>query len=73
MKIPIPVRPGPYLYVVVHPDGSTENIDTPDETLDAGSIEVEVDDSDRVMELARSSTSDPDLAPARGQLWPEES
>jgi hypothetical protein len=40
--------------------------------LDEGTAEVLVEPGDRIVEIALSSTSDPDLDPARGQLWPRE-
>jgi hypothetical protein len=33
-------------------------------------VEVVVAEGDRVLEVTLSSTSDPDLDPGRGQLWP---
>ncbi len=68
----VPVRTGPYQYVRVGPDGSTATIPVDRAALDAGTIEVDVVTGDRVMEIALSSTSDPDLDPPHGQLWPAE-
>jgi hypothetical protein len=70
MTANIPVRRGPFQYVVVGPDGSTTTVQIEEADLAAGSVRVEVGDGDRVLEIALASTSDPDLNPARGQLWP---
>lgn len=64
------VRTGSYQYVLVRPDGSSTTIRVDREALDAGSVEVGVSEGDRVIEVALSSTSDPDLDPPRGELWP---
>jgi hypothetical protein len=66
----IPVRKGPYQYVLVGADGTTETISVTDQQLDAGWVEVEVSEGQQITEVALSSTSDPDLDPARGELWP---
>lgn len=68
----VPVRSGPYQYVRVRADGSTATVHVGEEDFEAGTVEVCVAPGDRVMEVALSSTSDPDLDPARGQLWPPE-
>ena len=67
-----PVRSGPYQYVRVRPDGTSVTIPVDDSARDAGVAAAEVDDGDTIVEVALSSTSDPDLDPPRGQLWPEE-
>jgi hypothetical protein len=68
----VPVRSGPYLYVRVRSDGDSETVAIGADDLEAGFVTVRVAPGDRVMEVALSSTSDPDLDPARGQLWPPE-
>lgn len=68
----IPVRRGPYQYVRVAADGATTPIRVDPSALDAGALEVDVRDGETVTEIALSSTSDPDLDPARGQLWPKD-
>jgi hypothetical protein len=70
MVATIPVRIGPFQYVRVHRDGTTTTIVITEEQLDAGQATVEVEEGDALAEVALSSTSDPDLKPARGQLWP---
>lgn len=71
-KITIPVRTGPYQYVATRSGGETETLDVTAGEREAGEAEVEVGEGDIVMEIALSSTSNPDLDPARGQLWPPE-
>ena len=71
-RVCVPVRLGPYQYVLVRLNGTTSTIVVPRVALDAGTIEVIVRPGDLVMEVALKSTSDPDLDPARGQLWPSE-
>lgn len=66
------VREGSFLYVLVHSDGSTSTIPVDQSALDRGRIRVRVLPEDRIIEIALKSTSDPDLDPARGQIWPEE-
>jgi len=66
------VRSGPYQYVRVRPDGSSATIPVSHAALAAGSADVDVGPGDRIVEVALSSTSDPDLDAARGQLWPPE-
>ena len=72
MKVTIPVRPGPYQYVLVTKDGSSTTVSVDPEALERGSVEVSPEEGDRIMEVALASTSDPDLEPAAGQLWPPE-
>jgi hypothetical protein len=67
-----PVRSGPYQYVRVRPDGTSETIPVDDATLEAGVGAAEVAAGDTIVEVALSSTSDPDLDPPHGQLWPLE-
>jgi hypothetical protein len=69
-RVRVPVRTGSYQYVLVRPDGSSTTIPVGPEALEEGSVEVEVSAGDAVMEVALSSTSDPDLDPPRGELWP---
>jgi hypothetical protein len=68
----IPIREGRYEYVRVAPDGAATTLVIDEEARAAGVATVAVSDGDRVLEVNRSSTSDPDFEPARGQLWPEE-
>jgi len=70
MTIEIPIRSGPFNYVLVRADGTTVEIHPDDAQLAAGSTSVDVEQGDQILEIALSSTSDPDLDPARGQLWP---
>ena len=70
-SVTIPVRPGRYSYVRVAPDGATSTIHVPATALDRGIASVEVAPGESIVEIALSSTSDPDLAPARGVLWGE--
>ena len=72
MRITIPVRGGPYQYVVMRAGGAAETLGVTQAERDAGAAEVEVAGGDTVLEIALSSTSNPDLDPARGQLWPAE-
>jgi hypothetical protein len=71
-RVCVPVRIGPYQYVLVRSNGATSTIVVPRVALDAGTAEVIVRPGDLVIEVALKSTSDPDLDPARGQLWPNE-
>ncbi len=70
-RIRLSVRPGPYQYVRVGADGTSVTIPVSRAEIDAGFAEATVEPDDIVMEIALKSTSDPDLDPARGQLWPE--
>ena len=69
-RISIPVREGRYQYVRVRPGGETSTIKVAPADLERGTVEVAVDEGDRLLEVTLSSTSDPDLDPGRGQLWP---
>lgn len=71
-RVRVDVRTGPYQYVLVRPDGTSSTIRVEPAERATGTVETEVYDGDRVLEVALSSTSDPDLDPARGQLWPPE-
>jgi hypothetical protein len=70
MTVTIPVRPGPFQYVLVRSDGTRSTVDVEREGIERGSVFVEVGTGDRVLEIALASTSDPDLDRAKGQLWP---
>jgi hypothetical protein len=70
--VTIPVRRGRYDYVLVRPDGTSTTLDVTESDLDAEQHTAALRDGERVVEIALSSTSDPDLDPARGQLWPRE-
>jgi hypothetical protein len=70
MTTSIPVRTGPFQYVLVRADGSTSTISIDESAIEAGRFDVSVAEDDRILEIALSSTSDPDLDPPRGQLWP---
>jgi hypothetical protein len=70
MNAKIPVRSGSFQYVLVRKDGSTHTLKVDDGDTRSGWLEVAVVDGDRLLEIALSSTSDPDLNPPRGQLWP---
>jgi hypothetical protein len=67
-----PVRRGPYQYVRVRPDGTSSTVTVDEQMLHDGVASCEVAPDDRIVEVALSSTSDPDLDPPRGQLWPSE-
>ena len=71
-SVRFPVRSGPYQYVRVGSDGTSTTIEVGDADLERGSAEASVADGESIVEVALSSTSDPDLDPPRGQLWPEE-
>ena len=68
--ISIPVREGRYQYVRVRPSGETHTVRVGPADFERGVAAVAVRDGDRVLEVTLSSTSDPDLDPGRGQLWP---
>ena len=71
-SVRFPVRTGPYQYVRVQSDGTTETIPVGDGDLETGTAEAHVGEGDAIVEVALSSTSDPDLDPPHGQLWPRE-
>ena len=66
-EVTIPVRGGRYDYILVRPDGTSTRLDVTDSDLAAGHHTAALRDGERVVEIALSSTSDPDLDPARGQ------
>ncbi|HQR38452.1 MAG TPA: hypothetical protein PLF26_08615 [Blastocatellia bacterium] len=70
-SVTIPVRPGRYAYVRVGPDGSTSTVHVSTRELDRGKATVDVTPGESIVEIALSSTSDPDLDPARGVVWAE--
>lgn len=72
MTIEIEVRTGPYQYVLTRLDGSAVTLDVSPAEREEGMAAVDVSEGDTVMEVALASTSDPDLDPARGRLWPAE-
>lgn len=65
------VRPGRYAYVRVGARGDAHDVHVSHAERENGTFETIVAPGDRILEIALSSTSDPDLAPARGQLWPD--
>jgi hypothetical protein len=67
-----PVRSGPYQYIRVGSDGTSSTLPVDGAQLEAGTAEARIASGDTVVEVALSSTSDPDLDPPRGQLWPAE-
>jgi citrate lyase subunit beta/citryl-CoA lyase len=71
-RVRVPVRSGPYQYLLVGPDGESSTIPVDGWARDAGWAHVDVGPDDRVIEIALKSTSDPDTDPPRGQLWPDE-
>jgi len=68
--ISIPVREGRYQYVRVRPSGETKTVRVGPSDFECGTADVAVAEGDCVLEVTLSSTSDPDLDPGRGQLWP---
>lgn len=68
----LPVRTGKFGYVRVARDGTTHDLHVDPEPRERGEFRTSVADGDRVLEIALGSTSDPDLDPARGQIWPIE-
>jgi hypothetical protein len=68
--ISIPVREGRYQYVRVRTNGDSSTVPVAPADLERGTVDVAVAPGDRVLEVTLSSTSDPDLEPGRGQLWP---
>jgi hypothetical protein len=72
LTVSIPVRPGRYAYVRVAPDGTTTHLDVASPDLDAGRATIDVAPGDLLVEIALSSTSDPDYERPRGTLWPRD-
>jgi|1185.fasta_scaffold1061667_1 hypothetical protein len=72
LRVRVPVRTGPYQYVRVDPDGVSSTIPVDAAAYASGAAEISVRPGERIVEIALSSTSDPDLDPPLGQLWPEE-
>ncbi len=70
--VEIPVRAGRFGYVRVSPDGSAHDLRVGADDRERGTSVVAVTNGDRILEIALGSTSDRDLDPGRGQLWPEE-
>lgn len=71
-EISVPVREGRYEYVLVRTDGESSTIPVTESDLEAGMLSIRVREGERVMEVGRSSTSDPDYDPPLGQLWPRD-
>jgi hypothetical protein len=70
--VQFPVRSGPYQYVRVRSDGTSATLPVDEAALEAGTASASVAGGDTIVEVALSSTSDPDLDAPRGQLWPPE-
>lgn len=68
----VPVRKGRYEYVLVREDGTSTTIPVGEAAYGEGTLAVAVRAGEKIVEIGLSSTSDPDLDPPRGQLWPEE-
>lgn len=71
-RVRFAVRTGPYQYIRVGSDGTSSTLAIADAELEAGTAEADVAGGDSIVEVALSSTSDPDLDPPKGQLWPAE-